>query len=134
MEGSLPSTSRRGKGSLSPASHLLDWEQGRFGGLACQNSASALVSTLSAQVWPSPAPPVSIGAGVSEWEGPATGTSCIRGSSAGVSCGGGAAHWGPPLGLQPTCMTSLETHSASAAATWAMVPQSNGGTPGPGLF
>ena len=65
MEASLPSSSRRGKGSLGPASHLLDWEWGCFRGLAHWNSASALVSTCSAQVWPSPAPPVSIGAGVS---------------------------------------------------------------------
>ena len=88
MEASLPSASRRGKGSLSPVSHLLDWERGHFGGLACWNLASALVSTLLAQVWLSPAPPISIRAGVSEWEGPATGASCTRGSSAGVSCGG----------------------------------------------
>ena len=90
MEVSLPSSSRRGKGCLGPASHLLDWEPGHFGGLACWNSASALVSTLSAHVWLSPAPPVSIKAGVSEWEGPVTGASCISGSLAGVSCGGAA--------------------------------------------
>ena len=88
MEASLPSSSRRGKGSLGPASHLLDWEQGHFGGLACWNLASALVSTCSAQVWPSPTPPVSIRAGVSGQEGLATGASGMGGSSAGVSCGG----------------------------------------------
>ena len=90
MEASLPSASWRGKGSLGPVSHLLDWERGRFRGLAHWNSASALVSTRSAQVWPSPTPPVSIGAGVSEREGSGTGTSCIGGSLAGVSCGGAA--------------------------------------------
>ena len=90
MEASLSSASRRGKGSLGPVSHLLDWERGHFRGLAFWNSASALVSTHSAQVWLSPAPPVSIGAGVSEWEGSATGASCIGSSSAGVSCGGAA--------------------------------------------
>ena len=88
MEASLPSTSWRGKGSLSPVSHLLDWERGHFRGLAHRNSASVLVSTRSVQVWPSPAPPVSIRAGVSEREGSVTGASCIGGSSAGVSCGG----------------------------------------------
>ena len=90
MEVSLPSMSWRGKGSLSPVSRLLDWERGHFRGLAHWNSASALVSTRSAQVWLSLAPPVSIRAGVSEWEGSVTGASCIGGSSAGVSCGGAA--------------------------------------------
>ena len=50
MEASLPSSSRRGKGSLGPASHLLDWEWGHFRGLARWNLASALISTCSAQV------------------------------------------------------------------------------------
>ena len=31
-----------------------------------------------------------------------------------------------PLGLWPTGTTPLETHLASAEATWAMVPQSSG--------
>ena len=88
METSLPSSSWRGKRSLGPVSHLLDWERGHFGGLAHWNLASALVSTCSAQVWPSPTPPVSIGAGVSGQEGPVTGASDRGGSSAGVSCGG----------------------------------------------
>ena len=30
-------------------------------------------------------------------------------------------------------MTPHETHWVLAVATWAMVPQSSGGTPGPGL-
>ena len=90
MEASLPSMSWRGKGSLGPVSRLLDWERGHFRGLAHWNSASALVSTHSAQVWLSPAPPVSIGAGVSGQEGPATGASSMGGSLAGVSCGGAA--------------------------------------------
>ena len=74
--------------SLSPVSRLLDWERGCFRGLVHWNLASALVSTRLAQVWPSPNPPVSIGAGVSEREGPATGVFCIGDSLAGVSCGG----------------------------------------------
>ena len=90
MEASLPSSSRRGKGSLGPVSHLLDWKWGCFGGLTHWNSASTLISTCSAQVWLSPAPPVSIGAGVLGWEGPVTGASCIGGSLVGVSCGGAA--------------------------------------------
>ena len=88
MEASLPSSSWRGKGTLGPVSRLLDWEQGRFGGLAHWNSASALVSTCSAHVWPSPTPPVSIGAGVSGQKGSATGASDMGGSLAGISCGG----------------------------------------------
>ena len=88
MEASLPSASWREKGSLGPVSCLLNWEWGHFRGLAYWNSASALVSTRSAQVWPSPAPHVSIGAGVSGREGPVTGASGMGGSSAGVSCGG----------------------------------------------
>ena len=83
-----PSVSWRGKGSLGPVSHLLDWEWQHFGGLAHWNSASALVSTRSAQVWPSPAPPVSIGTGVLGREGPATGASGMGGSLARASCGG----------------------------------------------
>ena len=43
-----------------------------------------------AQEWPSPTPPVSIGAGVSEQEGPVTGASSTGGSSAGVSSTGGS--------------------------------------------
>ena len=138
MEASLPSASWRGKGSLGPVSRLLDWEREHFRGLTHWNLASALVSTHSAQVWPSPAPPVSIGAGVSGWEGPVTGASCMGGSSAGVSCGGAAVvpilgPLGPTTGLLANCTTPLETRLASAVATWAMVPQSNGGTPGSGL-
>ena len=115
MEVSLPSASWRGKGSLGPVSHLLDWERGCFRGLAHWNSASALVSTHSAQVWLSPAPPVSIGAGVSEQEGPVTGASCIGGSLAGASCGGVAVV--PILGpLGPTtgplaCLYDSSRHS-----------------------
>ena len=112
MEASLPSSSWRGKGSLGPVSHLLDWEWGHSGGLTHWNSASALVSTCSAQVWPSPAPPVSIRAGVSEQEGPATGASDMGGSSAGVSCGGAAAI--PTLGpLGPTTGPSACLHDSS---------------------
>ena len=85
MEASLPSSFWRGKGTLGPVSHLLDWKRGHFRGLAHWNLASALVSTCSAYVWLSPTPPVSIGAGVLGWEGPATGASDMGGSSAGVS-------------------------------------------------
>ena len=112
MEVSLPSTSWRGKGSLGPVSHLLDWERGHFGGLAHRNSALTLVSTRSAQVWPSPAPPVSIGAGVLGWEGPATGASGMGDSSAGVSCGGAAVV--PILGpLGPTTGPSAHLYDSS---------------------
>ena len=101
MEASLPSSSWRGKGSLGPVSRLLDWERGHFGDLAHWNLASALVSTCSAQVWPSPAPPVSIGAGVLGREGQVIGASDMESSSAGVSSGGAAAI--PILGpLGPT--------------------------------
>ena len=75
----------RGKGSTSPTFCLLDWEWRRFGGLACQNSASTLVSTCLAHDRPSPTPPVSIRAGVSERGGPETGASATGGSSVGVS-------------------------------------------------
>ena len=93
MEVSLPSASWRGKGSAGPTSHRLDWERGCFGGLACQNSTSALASAWSAQDWPSPALPVSIRAGGLEWEGPGMGASATGGSSVGVS-------WvGAPVGL-----------------------------------
>ena len=44
------------------------------------------------------------------------------------------AHLGLPQGLRPACTTPLGTRLALAVATWAMVPQSNGGTPGHGLF
>ena len=112
MEASLPSSSWRGKGSLGPVSHLLDWKRGHFGSLAHWNLASALVSTCSAQVWPSPAPPVSIGAGVSGWEGPAAGASDMGGSSAGVSCGGAVAI--PILGpLGPTTGPSACLYNSS---------------------
>ena len=112
MEASLPSLSRRGKGSLGPASRLLDWEWGHFGGLACWNSASALVSTCSAQVWPSPTPPVSIRAGVSGRQGPVTGVSGMGGSLAGVSCGGAAVI--PILGpLGPTTGPSAHLYNSS---------------------
>ena len=111
MEASLPSASWRGKGSLGPVSCLLDQERGCFRGLAHWNSASVLVSTCLAQVWPSPAPPVSIGAGVSEQEGPSTGASCIGGSSAGVSCGGAAVI--PILGpLGPTTGPSAHLYDS----------------------
>ena len=90
MEVSLPSTSWRGKGSLGPVSHLLDWEWGCFRGLAHWNLASALVSTHSAQVWPPPAPPVSIRAGVSGGRDQRQEPLAWGGSSAGVSCGGAA--------------------------------------------
>ena len=80
----------RGKGSAGPVSHLLDWERGHFRDLAHQNSASELVLTCLARDWPSPAPPISIGASVSEREGPATGASSTGGSSAGVSSTGAA--------------------------------------------
>ena len=93
MEVSLPSESWRGKGSARPTSHLLNWERGCLGGLACQNSTSALASAWSAQDLPSPAPPVSIRAGGLEWEGPGTGASATGGYSVGVS-------WvGPAVGL-----------------------------------
>ena len=112
MEASLPSASWRGKGSLSPVSRLLDWKRGHFRGLAHSNLASALVSTRSAQVWPSPTPPISIGAGVLEREGPATGASCIGGSLAGVSCGGVAVI--PILGpLGPTTGPSAHLYNSS---------------------
>ena len=130
MEVSLPSVSWRGKGSAGPISHLLDWERGCFRGLAHLNSASKLVSTHLAQVWPSPAPPVSIGAGVSEQEGPATGVSSTGGSSAGAVV---APILGPLLGPQLICTIPHETRWALAGATWVTVPQSNGGTSGLGL-
>ena len=86
----------RGKGSAGLVSHLLDWEQGCFGGLACLNSASRPVSTCSAQDWLSPALPVSIGAGVLERGASETGASATGGSSAGVSRVGAAV--APALG------------------------------------
>ena len=84
MEASLPSESWRGKGSTRPTSRFLDGEWGCLGGLACQNSTSALASAWLAQDWLSPAPPVSIGTGGLEWEGPGTGASATGGSSVGV--------------------------------------------------
>ena len=63
---------------------------GCFVGLDCQNSASRPALTCSAQDRPSPALPVSMGAGVSERDvsevgASATGASATEGSSAGVS-------------------------------------------------
>ena len=85
MEASLPSVSWRGKGSTGLVSHFLDWERGCFAGLACRNSALMPASTCSAQDWPSPTPPVSMGAGVLEREVSEAGAPATGGSSAGVS-------------------------------------------------
>ena len=120
--GKSPSVSWRRKGSAGPVSHLLDWEWGHFRGLACLNSASKLVLTCMAQDWPSPAPSISIGAGVLEQEGPASKACSTGGSSAGVSSTGDSSvgvSWvgavvAPILGpLEPTIGPSAHWYDSS---------------------
>ena len=67
MEVSLPSLSWRGKGSCGFGSCLLDWERGCFTGLLLWKASCSPASICSAHDWPSPALPVSMGAGVEEW-------------------------------------------------------------------
>ena len=90
MEASLPSLSWRGKGSISLTSRFLDWDQQCFMGLSCWNSASMPASTHLTHDWLSPAPPVSMGAGVSDRAAgvSVTGVSATGSSSAGVSWAG----------------------------------------------
>ena len=96
-EANLPSWSWRGKGSWDVGSCLIDWEWGCLAGLLLWNGSSSPASTRSAHDRPSPAPPVSIGAGrergairasagiSSMMAASATGASAIRASIIGAS-------------------------------------------------
>ena len=85
-------------------SRFLDRDRRRFAGLCSWNSASRPASTCAAQDWPSPALPVSMGAGVSERGlleagASAAGVSVAGGSTTGVSVAGGSTTGGSPTGV-----------------------------------
>ena len=80
-----------GKGSVGLCLRLLNWDRRRFVGLSCWNSSSTPASMHSAHDWPSPALPVSMGAGVSERAGVSvTGASVTGVSVTGASMTGAA--------------------------------------------
>ena len=68
-------------------------------GLCSWNSASRPASTCAAQDWPSPAQPVSMGAGVSERGMSEAGVSVAGGSMTGVSVVGGSMTGGSSTGV-----------------------------------
>ena len=78
-EANLPAWSWRGNGSQDVGSCLLDRERGCLAGLLHWNGSSSTSSTHSAHDGPSPAPPVSMGAGKVE--------GAIGASAPGVSAG-----------------------------------------------
>ena len=111
-EASLPSLSWRRKGSRGFGSRLRDWEWVCLAGLLLWNDLSSPASICSAHNWPSPAPPVSMGAGVEEG---ATGASAPGVSSAGASMTGVSATAASATGASGVSTTGVSAIGAAVA-------------------
>ena len=116
MEASLPSLSRRGKGSGGFGLRLLDCDRVRFAGLLLWNTSSLPASICSAHDWPSPAPPVSMGAGVEEGAtgAPAPGVSSTGASTMGVSTTGTSTTGTSTTGTSATGVSAIGATVAPA--------------------
>ena len=111
MEANLPTWSWRGNGSQDVGSCLIDRERGCLASLLHWNGSSLTSSTCSAHDGPSPAPPVSIGAGREEVAiGASAGiSSMMAGSTTGASATGASA-----IGVSTMAVSATGTTIASA--------------------